>query len=52
MADKYNFSQLKREADIEQVLAYLGEHVFQKGANFFVYCPIPTHHDEHPTNCF
>lgn len=49
---KYNFPRLKREADIEQVLSYLGEKTYRKGANIFIHCPIPTHHDEHPTNCF
>lgn len=49
---KNNYAQLKNEADIEQVVHYLGLPVFRKGAAFFIHCPIPGHNDEHPSNCY
>lgn len=47
-----DFERLKNEADIEDVVNYLGMDVHHKGSAYFVLCPIPAHNDKHPTNCY
>ena len=47
-----NFSRLKDEADIGEVVDYLGLHVTPKGSARFILCPNPAHDDTHPDNCY
>lgn len=47
-----NFDRLKDEADIAEVVENLNMETHNKGNNYFVLCPIPSHNDTHPTNCY
>ena len=47
-----DFDRLKNEADIEEVVSDLGMDVHRNGSNYFVLCPLPSHDDKHPTNCY
>lgn len=47
-----NFARLKDEADIGEVVDYLGLHVTPKGSARFILCPNPAHDDTHPDNCY
>ena len=40
-----NFARLKDEADIGEVVDYLGLHVTPKGSARFILCPNPAHDD-------
>lgn len=41
------------EVDIKTLLESLGIQIHSKSSGYnFIQCPIPTHHDNHPTNCF
>ena len=47
-----NFARLKDEADIGEVVDYLGLHVTPMGSARFILCPNPAHDDTHPDNCY
>ena len=46
------YQRLKAEADIEQVVQFLGIPVTVRGSAKFILCPLPDHNDRHPTNCY
>ena len=39
-------------ADIGYVASSIGIEIIKRGSAYFCLCPIPSHHDEHATNCF
>lgn len=47
-----DFRRLKEEANIEEVVHYLGLDVHPKGSAYFILCPLPKHGDTHATNCY
>ncbi len=47
-----DFRRLKEEADIEEVVNYLGLDTYPKGSVTFLLCPNPHHDDSEPTNCY
>lgn len=49
---KNDIYRLKEEADISNVLSYLGTPVVQKGSAYFLRCPQPDHDDARATNCY
>lgn len=49
---KNDYARLKKEADIAQVVQWLGLEVNKKGSAFFIHCPLPDHNDQHATNCY
>ena len=49
---KNDYARLKKEADIAQVVQWLGLEVSKRGSAFFIHCPLPDHNDQHATNCY
>lgn len=47
-----DFRKLKEEADIEEVVNYLGIETYPRGDAIFIHCPSPQHKDKHATNCY
>ena len=51
MTSKEAIARMKADADIERVLDALQIRSKSSGANRFILCPNPAHHDSHATNC-
>lgn len=47
-----DFDRLKKEANIDDVVDYLGIQKHIKGNTTFILCPLPAHNDKHATNCY
>ena len=52
MSDRDKIERLKDEADIGDVVNYLGLEIKKMGSAYFILCPHPQHEDTHATNCY